>query len=152
MTTTITSGKKKHQLESLMKIFNDFWIISSGFTRKNTFLNSICRFSSPTTSGNARYQIEDTTEAMKRPQNLERSTVVASSEEETEYEYYYEYIYEDDLPQFQEKLPPMTTVETTVPTKLEATKRTILADSVEPPLTASNGEITKRLILNKLDC
>lgn len=85
---------------------------------------------------------------IKPSQNLERSTVKSapsssSSEEEPEYEYYYEYIYEEDLPQFQEKLPPMTTVETTVPTKPETTKRTILAAETvdEPPLTASNGKL-----------
>ena len=60
--------------------------------------------------------------------------------EEPEYEYYYEYIYEEDLPQFSENLPPSTTfeTETTIPTK-----QTLLETSPrfsEPPHTASNGK------------
>ena len=60
--------------------------------------------------------------------------------EEPEYEYYYEYIYEEDLPQFSENLPPSTTfeTETTLPTK-----QTLLETSPrfsEPPHTASNGK------------
>ena len=60
--------------------------------------------------------------------------------EKVEYEYYYEYIYEEDLPEFQENLPPSTTfeTETTLPTKqsiLESTSK-----FSEPPHTASNGK------------
>ena len=82
---------------------------------------------------------------------MERSTVKSATvptnaiptttTEEPEYEYYYEYIYEEDLPEFQENLPPSTTfeTETTLPTKqtiLESTSK-----FSEPPLTASNGKL-----------
>ena len=98
---------------------------------------------------NARYQIMHNAvqgsvaarPGPKKSNNLERSTLKSTSsattteeplinDEEPEYEYYYEYIYEDDLPEFTEMLPPSTTFETTLPTK---------QTYAEPPLTASNG-------------
>ena len=93
---------------------------------------------------NARYQIVNDNPRPAPPlsNNLERSTekstttTASSTTEEPEYEYYYEYIYEEDLPEFKDKLPPNTILETTTPTK-----QTVLATTskFEPPLTASNG-------------
>ena len=68
------------------------------------------------------------------------SVPTTTQEPEPEYEYYYEYIYEEDLPQFSENLPPSTTFETE--TSLP-TKQTLLETSSrfsEPPHTASNGK------------
>ena len=58
---------------------------------------------------------------------------------EPEYEYYYEYIYEEDLPDFQEKLAPTTTLVTTIPTKETLIENTPIKKFDEPPHTASNG-------------
>ena len=96
---------------------------------------------------NARYQIVDNPRPVSN--NLERSTLKSTTTtteepEEPEYEYYYEYIYEEDLPEFKDKLPPNIILETTTPTKqtiLETTSK------FEPPLTASNGRL-KTLKLN----
>ena len=93
---------------------------------------------------NARYQIVNDNPRPAPPlsNNLERSTskstttTASSTTEEPEYEYYYEYIYEEDLPEFKDKLPPNIILETTTPTK-----QTVLATTskFDPPLTASNG-------------
>ena len=107
------------------------------------------RYIRPRQYQNARYQT--VLDEVRTNNKLERSTVKSATvptnaiptttTEEPEYEYYYEYIYEEDLPEFQENLPPSTTfeTETTLPTKqtiLESTSKLS-----EPPLTASNGKL-----------
>ena len=70
---------------------------------------------------------------------------------EPEYEYYYEYIYEEDLPDFQEKLAPTTTLVTTIPTKETLIEKTPIKKFDEPPHTASNGMYnSKQWFLNFL--